>query len=89
MDTVHKREPGRHISASASARPNRAIGELGECSADPLRAEIAGCVSATSGVVGIQYTCNFSERRLFAFSIARSMDSYVGKKKGNENMGVG
>jgi len=41
MDTVHKREPGRRISASASARPNRAIGELGECSTDPLRAEIA------------------------------------------------
>jgi len=35
MDTVHKREPGRRISASASAHPNRATGELGEFSTDP------------------------------------------------------
>jgi len=35
MDTVHKREPGRRISTSASARPNRATGELGEFSTDP------------------------------------------------------
>jgi hypothetical protein len=71
IDIVRKRDSGRRIIASASANPKRAAGELGYVSICELATPFSAPLE-----VGIQNTCNLSERRLRAALTARPIDSY-------------